>query len=149
MAPRSPKEYDESLPDGLCALVKKMMAKPPGKRYAGAPAFLADLEKVIRGEDPDAVQEFGTFVRCGFCETFNPVTERRCKVCGEHLHVAGGPLEIAVRPDEFKCPGCGALNGKNARACGRCRKVFCARCRRRLAVLRGYCERCMSHARRR
>jgi len=148
VAPRSPKEFDDSLPDGLVALIKKMLAKPPAKRYPDTGAFLADLEKVIQGEDPDAMQEFGTFVRCGFCETFNSVTERRCKVCGEHLQTAGGPLEIVMRPDEFKCPGCGATNGKAARSCGTCRKPFCARCRRRLAVLRGYCERCMTHVRR-
>ncbi len=63
--------------------------------------------------------------------------------------MAGGPLEIALRADEFKCPGCGGLNRKDARACASCRKAFCQRCRRRLAVLRGFCERCMTHARRR
>jgi tRNA A-37 threonylcarbamoyl transferase component Bud32 len=148
-APRSPKEFDGGLPDGFCALVKKMLAKPPAKRYPNVPAFLADLEKVMQGEDPDALQEFGAVVRCGFCETFNPVSEKRCKVCGEYLRGAGGPLEIALREDEFKCPGCGGANRKDARSCAKCRKPFCLRCHRRLAVLRGYCERCMTHARRR
>ncbi len=149
VAPPSPKAHDPTLPDGFCAIVKKLMAKPPAKRYADAAALLVDVERVLRGEDPEAMREFGAFVRCGFCETFNPVTERRCKVCGEPIHVGGGPLEIALRPDEFKCPGCGGLNRKDARACSGCRKPFCVRCRRRLAVLRGYCERCMTHVRRR
>jgi tRNA A-37 threonylcarbamoyl transferase component Bud32 len=147
--PRSPKEFNASLSDGFCAMVKKMLAKPPAKRYPNAAAFLADLEKVMQGEDPDALEEFGAVVRCGFCETFNPVTERKCRVCGEYLRGAGGPLEIAMRADEFKCPGCGAANPTDARSCAKCRKAFCLRCRRRLAVLRGYCERCMMHARRR
>ena len=148
-APRSPREIDGTLPEGLCAMIQKMLAKPPAKRYPGVPAFLEDLERVMRDEDPEALLEFGRFVKCGFCETFNPAAERRCRVCREPLPRGGGPLEIALRPDEFRCPGCGETNRKGARACGRCRKAFCLRCRRRPAVLRGYCELCLTNLRRR
>jgi len=87
-------------------------------------------------------------VKCSFCETFNAVTDRKCKICGENLGDAAGPLEIAARPDEFKCPGCGALNRKGSRVCGGCRKHFCARCKIRVAVLRSYCHHCVPHLRR-
>jgi predicted Ser/Thr protein kinase len=148
VAAASPKKHDPELTDGLCALVKKMLVKPPKKRYVNVAAFLEDLRKVMAGEEPDAMAEFGTLVKCGFCEAFNPIHEKKCKVCGENLHEAGGPLEIAAREDEFKCPGCGGINKKGVRHCQECRKPFCIRCRRRMAVLRGHCHECMPHLRR-
>jgi tRNA A-37 threonylcarbamoyl transferase component Bud32 len=149
VAPVSPKKIDPELSDGLCALIKKMIAKPPRKRYPTMREFVLDLQKVIGGQDPDALGEFGTMVKCGFCETFNPIGDKKCKVCGESLHAAGGPIEIMALPDEFKCPGCGGLNRRGSRACGSCRKAFCGRCKQRLAVLKGYCHHCMPHLRRR
>ncbi|MBV8881996.1 MAG: protein kinase [Planctomycetaceae bacterium] len=144
----SMKHYDSELADGLCAMVKKMIAKPPKKRYPHVPEFLEDLKKVSQGEDPDALAEFGQMVKCSFCETFNAVTDKKCKVCGENLGGASAPLEIAMRSDEFKCPGCGALNRKGSRVCGACRKHFCSRCKIRVAVLRSYCHHCVPHLRR-
>jgi serine/threonine-protein kinase len=144
----SMKHYDPELADGLCAMVKKMIAKPPKKRYPHMPEFLDDLRKVSMGEDPDALAEFGQMVKCSFCETMNAMSEKKCKVCGENLGDAAGPLEIAARPDEFKCPGCGALNRKGTRICGGCRKHFCARCKIRVAVLRNFCHHCVPHLRR-
>lgn len=144
----SPKQHDPDLAEGLCAMIKKMISKPPKKRYQNTSEFIDDLNKVEQGEDPDAIAEFGQMVKCHFCETFNPATERKCKVCGETVGDAGGPLEIAARPDEFKCPGCGHLNRKGSRICGGCRKPYCSRCRIRVAVLRGYCHHCVPHLRR-
>ena len=144
----SPKTHDADLADGLCAMVKKMISKPPKKRYQNMTDFLADLQKVSMGEDPDSLAEFGQVTKCSFCETFNPASEKKCKVCGEPLGDAGGPLEIAARPDEFKCPGCGHLNRKGSRSCGGCRKHFCARCKIRVAVLRNFCHHCVPHLRR-
>jgi hypothetical protein len=144
----SPKQHDAELADGLCAMVKKMISKPPKKRYQNITDFMEDLKKVAQGEDPDALAEFGQMLKCHFCETFNPASEKKCKVCGENLGDAGGPLEIAARPDEFKCPGCGTLNRKGSRVCGGCRKHFCARCKIRVAVLRNFCHHCVPHLRR-
>jgi len=144
----SMKHYDSELADGLCAMVKKMIAKPPKKRYPNVPEFLEDLKKVSQGADPDALAEFGQMVKCSFCETFNTITDKKCKVCGENLGEAAGPLEITMRSDEFKCPGCGALNRKGSRICGSCRKHFCSRCKIRVAVLRSYCHHCVPHLRR-
>jgi hypothetical protein len=129
-------------------VVRKLIAKPPRKRYPGVPEFLSDLAKAKRGEDPDALAEFGAVVKCGFCETMNPAGERKCKVCNEPLQAAGGPIEIVARADEFKCPGCGELNRRGSRSCRGCKKPFCVKCRQRLVVLKGYCHQCMSSLKR-
>jgi len=144
----SPKLHDPELADGLCAMIKKMIVKPPKRRYQNIVEFMDDLGKVATGEDPDAMGEFGQMVKCSFCETFNSAGDKKCKVCGEPIGDASGPLEIAARPDEFKCPGCGTLNRKGARICGGCRKHFCVRCKQRVAVLRNYCHNCVPHLRR-
>jgi hypothetical protein len=144
----SPRKIDPTLPEGLCAVVRKLVAKPPRKRYPTVTDFLADLVKARRGEDPEALAEFGAMVKCGFCESMNPAQERKCKVCNEPLSGAGGPIEIAARADEFKCPGCGDLNRRGARTCHGCKKPFCTRCRQRLAVLKGFCHQCMPHLKR-
>ena len=146
--PPSPQKYNPDLTSGLTAVIKKLIVKAPQKRYPNAPEFLKDLRKVMAGEDPGAMDQFGTLVKCRFCEHFNPMRETKCKVCGESLHSEGGPLEIVAREDEFKCPGCGAINTKGSRACSGCRKPFCSRCRQRLVVLRGFCHQCMPHLRR-
>jgi predicted Ser/Thr protein kinase len=148
VTPISPRTHDPTLPEGLCAVVRKLIAKPPRKRYPGVPEFLSDLAKAKRGEDPDALAEFGAVVKCGFCETMNPAGERKCKVCSEPLQAAGGPIEIVARADEFKCPGCGELNRRGSRSCRGCRKPFCVKCRQRLVVLKGYCHQCMSSLKR-
>ncbi|HVE42493.1 MAG TPA: serine/threonine-protein kinase [Planctomycetota bacterium] len=143
----SPKQHDPALADGLCAMIKKMISKPPKKRYQRMDELMEDLAKVSQGEDPEALAEFGQVTKCSFCETFNPAGEKKCKVCGENLD-ASGPLEIVARADEFKCPGCGSINRKGARSCGGCRKHFCARCKIRVAVLRNFCHHCVPHLRR-
>ncbi|HYE97502.1 MAG TPA: protein kinase [Planctomycetota bacterium] len=143
--PPSPKSIDDTLSDGFSSMVLKLLAKPPKKRYADAAAFLGDLERVMRGEDPEAIQEFGAVTRCGFCEAMNPATEKKCKVCHEPLGGPSGPIEIAVREGEIRCPGCGAINPRRSRHCGGCGKAFCTRCKVRLAVLKGHCHECVSH----
>jgi serine/threonine protein kinase len=142
--PPSPQKVDASLSEGLSAFILKCMAKPPRKRYPNAKEFLVELARVASGEDPEALNDFGAKIRCGFCETLNPHTEKKCKVCGEHLHAGGGPLEIAARSDEVKCDGCAAISRKGSRACSGCGKAYCQRCHLRLAVLRGHCHQCVS-----
>jgi predicted Ser/Thr protein kinase len=144
VVPVSPRNHDSTLPEGLCAVVRKLIAKPPKKRYPNVEGFLLDLSKARRGEDPEALAEFGAMVKCGFCETLNPVGERKCKVCNEPLQAAGGPIEIVALENEFKCPGCGDLNRRGSRSCRGCKKPFCVKCRQRIAVLKGCCHQCMS-----
>ena len=143
--PPSPSTVDPGISDGLSAVIRKLISKPPKKRYPTAAALLEDLGRLMKDEDPEALREFGDMVRCGFCETMNLASDKKCKVCHESLQGGGGPLEIAQRPDEVRCPGCGALSKKGSRACSGCAKLFCTRCRVRLAVLKGHCHQCMPH----
>ena len=147
--PRSPRSLNSSLTDGASAMIRKLIVKAPKKRYENALKLLRDLKKVIAGEEPDALREFGARVKCGFCETFNPMRSKKCQVCGEPLGaVAAAPLEIAARSDEFRCPGCDTLNRRGSRACGSCRKPFCRRCREQIAGHRGFCTACSGTFRR-
>lgn len=148
VAPPALSSVDGALSDGLAAVVRKMIAKPPKKRYLNAKELIGDLQRLLRDEDPEALSEFGQMVRCGFCETMNPASEKKCKVCHESLNGGGGLLEIAARPDEVRCPECSALTKKGSRACSGCRKPFCSRCRVRLAALKGHCNLCVPHLRR-
>lgn len=93
-APPPPEKFNARLPEGISAIVRKMIAKAPARRYASAAAFLADLERFRRGQDPEALGELGARLKCGFCETFNPISAKRCRVCGEALGGPAGPLEI-------------------------------------------------------
>ena len=46
----SPKIHVPDLPDALCDVIRKMMAKAPGDRYSDYPALVADLDKLLKGE---------------------------------------------------------------------------------------------------
>jgi serine/threonine protein kinase len=144
--PPSPKEIVPVLTDGFSAMVRKAMAKAPGRRYATAAEFLDDLERVKRGDDPMAMSDFGNFIKCGFCEALNPEREKKCSVCGEKLRMFAGPIELAMFKDEFKCPSCTAFLKKGTRECPRCGMQFCVRCRLRKAELKGYCQLCLPYA---
>ena len=143
--PPSPSTVDPDISDGLSAVIRKLIAKPPKKRYANGAALVEDLTRLLKDEDPEALAEFGDMVRCGFCETMNLASEKKCKVCHESLQGGGGPIEIALRDDEVRCPGCGALSKRGSRSCSGCAKAYCTRCKVRLAVLKGHCHQCMPH----
>jgi len=147
VVPKPAKEHNSMLSDEFCAVVRKLLAKSPQRRYQNVTEFLRDLERYTRGETPEAMEHFGRMIRCGFCETVNPASEKKCKVCHEPLRSVASEVSLQTRTDEFKCHGCGAINRKGARACSGCAKGFCSNCKRRLAVLQGFCERCMDRAR--
>ncbi|MHC4917301.1 MAG: protein kinase domain-containing protein, partial [Planctomycetota bacterium] len=48
----SPKEIDRSLPDGLCRVIEKMMAKDREDRYQDPTELLGDLRLLAEGEEP-------------------------------------------------------------------------------------------------
>ena len=48
----SPKEIDRSLPDGLCKVIEKMMAKDREDRYQDPTELLADLRLLAAGKEP-------------------------------------------------------------------------------------------------
>lgn len=148
VVPKSPQSINRECPDGLAAIVKKLLAKAPAKRYQSATELLEDISTYQRGEDPKAMQHFGRLVRCGFCETVNSAHETKCKICGEGLRPVAGELSIQPLEDEFKCPGCAELVKKGSKSCPACKKPFCVRCGKRFAALRGHCDYCVSHLRR-
>jgi len=51
---RSPREIDPTIPEGMNALVTRLMAKDPEDRYASADELADDLWKISRGREPTA-----------------------------------------------------------------------------------------------
>ena len=51
---RSPRDVDPTIPDGMNALVTRLMAKDPEDRYASADELADDLWKISRGREPTA-----------------------------------------------------------------------------------------------
>ena len=51
----SPRKYCPSVTDGTCAIIEQLMAKNPDDRYPSATELAADLEAVLRGERPMAL----------------------------------------------------------------------------------------------
>jgi serine/threonine protein kinase len=50
----SPREIDPTIPEGMNALVTRLMAKAPEDRYASADELTDDLRKISRGREPTA-----------------------------------------------------------------------------------------------
>ena len=50
----STKIHVPDLPDALCDVIRKMMAKSPNDRYVDYPALVADLDKLLKGEPVSA-----------------------------------------------------------------------------------------------
>lgn len=139
--PPLPHHLNRSVSEELSAVVMKLLAKDPERRYASARALLEDLDRYERREQVVAMNESRRLVRCRICDTLNPSTLSNCKICGESL-APMGPLEVELRPDEFSCPGCQATIRWGAAGCPTCGRAFCAKCRRRLPALKGMCEFC-------
>jgi eukaryotic-like serine/threonine-protein kinase len=51
----SPKEIDRSLPDSLCQIIEKMMAKDREDRYQDPTELLDDLNLMLEGKEPENV----------------------------------------------------------------------------------------------
>jgi serine/threonine-protein kinase len=122
--PKAPRSINPEITPGLQAVLSKMLAKSPARRYPDVKALLTDLELLLHDKDPKALDETGRFAKCGFCETANPPGSVKCKVCGESLTGQSAPLQLALRPGERRCPTCGEVVRKNARKCGSCRTPF-------------------------
>ena len=141
-APPPHKENPE-VSEMLSAIVRKLLSKAPEKRYTSAKALRDDLERYREGREPRALAQFGRRIKCGFCETVNPVNAGRCSVCKEPLNPPDMKLSFAKRRDEFKCPKCTAFITKGERECKRCGQRFCIRCRVRRAIYQDYCKKCV------
>ncbi len=120
---KAPRSIDSTLTPGVQAVLGKMMAKSPDRRYPDLPAFLEDLARLLQDKDPKALEETGRYLKCGFCETLNPKGSTQCKVCGEGLGAeATGEIDLAVREGETRCGSCGEVGDGARRACARCGK---------------------------
>ena len=49
-----PRQFEPSLSDGLCRVLRKTMAKDPAERYADVGALDRDLQRLQRGQMPEA-----------------------------------------------------------------------------------------------
>jgi serine/threonine protein kinase len=142
-APRRPSAVNSLVPEGLSAIILKLLSKIRSKRFQSAREFLDDLKRWHDGKPPEATRETGRAVRCPFCETVHPMGTKKCSVCGESLALPlSGSLDLQARSDEITCPSCGAFCEKDARACARCGKGICATCRKAPSVRQGLCEKC-------
>jgi hypothetical protein len=73
---RPPRELDATIPEGMNALVTKLMAKDPEGRYASADELSDDLLRISRGLRPAAVTEGrGTRVQRTTVAASNPTDE--------------------------------------------------------------------------
>jgi hypothetical protein len=136
------RQFQPTLSKGVVAVVKKAIAKGPARRYADAADFGADLARVERGEEPEAMAQFARTVKCGFCDALNPEGSRLCAVCKEPIGAKQAELTLMARANEFRCPGCKGFVPLKTRACPHCSRAFCRRCLRRLAAADGLCARC-------
>jgi serine/threonine protein kinase len=143
MAPRTPSEANTLLGKGLSPVILKLLSKLRSKRYGSAKEFLEDFQKCREGKAPQSAKTSTRALRCPFCETLFPAGTKKCSVCGESLGApASGALDLLARAGEILCPSCGAYCSKDARACTRCGKGICARCRKAPSVRRDLCAAC-------
>ncbi|MBI5369380.1 MAG: protein kinase [Planctomycetes bacterium] len=141
--PESPRKYSDSLSDGLCAVVLKMIAKKPADRYQTGEELVKDLERIKSGLEPLAARGLGgPTLECDFCNTLNPATARKCSVCGEYLNKQTGEIDVLLMDDEFHCPKCKNVEKRGDAECSKCGSAFCPHCQVAIAVLEGYCKAC-------
>jgi serine/threonine protein kinase len=111
-----PRRHAPALDAGTAALILRLLRKERGKRLPSAAEALEAVDACRRG-DAEPEEE-----------------------------AEAGPLDLALRPGEFACPGCGAPVAKGARACPGCAKGFCRTCLTRLAGASGLCAACAEAA---
>jgi tRNA A-37 threonylcarbamoyl transferase component Bud32 len=132
---KRPRSVNHQVSAGLDAVIRKMIAKEPPRRYQDAAELLRDLKRYRSGEDPKALEMFTRLVRCSFCDSTNPETAERCGICGESLH-SKDPDTIELLPLEGK--------EKSRSAPGK----MCLRCGKKPAVFGGVCGTCRRRTRR-
>lgn len=141
--PPSPSEVNSDIPQGVSAVIKKLMAKSPAKRYKSAAELIKDIEKIESGIEPDAMKDFADLITCRFCEALNPASAKRCKVCGEPISSEKETeLRLVARKDEFECPKCGEYIRIGSRSCPGCGVQICIACKRKVAIIEGRCLAC-------
>jgi serine/threonine-protein kinase len=140
--PKRASEVNSLVPDGLSAVILKLLAKVRASRYGSVKEFLIDLRQCREGRSPDAIHHTGRAIRCPFCEEPNPASAKKCTVCGEALKTAPASLDLQLRAGEFECPGCRGVCPAGVRACPHCGKGICTKCRRAMSVRNDLCASC-------
>jgi eukaryotic-like serine/threonine-protein kinase len=140
--PQKPSEINPLMGESLSLVTLKLLSKIRDKRYATAKEFLDDLQRCRDGKTPEAAKRTVKGLKCPFCETVNAPGEKKCTVCGETLRAMAVSLDLQMRSGEFSCPGCGGVCEDGSRACPRCGKGICTKCRRALAVVKDLCVLC-------
>ncbi|GEM_PF-5249652 len=139
--PSSPKKIVNTLSDGVCSIIGKLMAKDPKGRYQSAEELLREFDRVSSGLEPLAMKAMtGKTVECPFCSSLNVQAAKKCSVCGEYLFEQ--KIEVLLLDDEVLCPKCKSVQRKGSDTCGECGALFCRRCKVKLAVKQGYCAAC-------
>lgn len=135
-----PRRYEPGLSEGLCRIIRKMMAKDREDRYADAYALDVDLYRLQSGESPEAEDPGGpvpeTMVEVpaqggaapGPPATFDSALLARIE---ENLAASIGPMaRVIVRKTARTAPNLDALCTELARqlAPGDDRDAFCEKC---------------------
>ncbi|MBI3099035.1 MAG: protein kinase [Planctomycetes bacterium] len=138
--PKPAHHIEKDIPEGVSAIIQKLLQKDPRKRYASTENLIRDLDKVLQDEVPSALEEVGELVVCKFCGTGNPQKSRKCNVCGEFLQE--GKSATILLEDEFECPKCHQAQTIGGGRCAKCRALLCTKCHVRLAVADTLCDSC-------
>ncbi|MEK7465928.1 MAG: serine/threonine-protein kinase [Planctomycetota bacterium] len=124
--PRTPASHNPDIPQGVSAVIMKMIAKKPADRYQSAEELLADLERVESGREPLAPPDPSEMLTCRFCQAQNKPTAKKCMDCGENL---GANIEMLLMDNEFQCPKCRNAVTMGVRMCESCGMMFCKSCK--------------------
>ncbi|MBL8794412.1 MAG: protein kinase, partial [Planctomycetia bacterium] len=104
LTPARPKEFQFLMPDALEQVVLRMLSKKPEDRHQTAGEVLADLERVVKGQNvaPAAAQGYQAPVNAGPNAASSEGTIRiTCGGCGQHLKPRRKFIGTQVR-----CPTC-------------------------------------------
>lgn len=130
----------KEVPEGVSAVIQKLLQKDPRKRYASTETLIKDLDKILQDQVPSAQEEAGGLVVCKFCGAGNPQKTKKCSVCGEYLQ-EGKSVSIMLE-DEFECPKCHQAQTIGGGRCVKCRALLCTKCHVRLAGADTLCDSC-------
>jgi serine/threonine protein kinase len=88
--PEDPKQANPNLPDGLCNVLRKMMAKEVQDRYQSTQEVLKDIEKIKSGKGLESLTPIRFRCLCGsklqFMES-DAATLKKCSKCGRAVLV--------------------------------------------------------------
>jgi serine/threonine protein kinase len=134
-----PRQWEPGLSEGLCRVIRKMMAKSRDERYPDIAVLEVDLHRLQAGQTPRPVEPRDSVVQAATMPTvgigtpeaapaFDPLVLTRIE---ENLAASIGPMaRLIVRKTAKTSPSLEALCEELARqlAPGDDREAFCAKC---------------------